>query len=244
MKFVIGDVHGEITKLASLVDIINKFDAHAFFVFIGDYIDKGENSRTTLAYLTSLSGVKPCCFLMGNHEYCWINLYNKAKDFQTYLLKFGALNTMQSFGCSNISVTRQAMLDEFQFFFNSLKPFYQTGSFLITHSGIDPVHFHTPIGDISIQDFLFNRYKFISSHGLFRDEMRFIFGHTGFFKPYVDDFKIGIDTAACFLPEQPLTAFCLDENIFINSNGVVEDCAVQADHCPNIVRMRPWRTID
>jgi hypothetical protein len=39
-----------------------------------------------------------------------------------------------------------------------------------------------------------------------------IFGHTGFYYPYSNEYKIGVDTAACFLETQPLTAFCIENN--------------------------------
>ena len=45
MNFVIGDIHGEVTKLKSLIKLIDKNEANPSFIFIGDYIDKGEKFK-------------------------------------------------------------------------------------------------------------------------------------------------------------------------------------------------------
>lgn len=243
MNFVIGDVHGEVTKLKALVDHVDSFGDRLSLIFVGDYIDKGEDSKDALGYLTSLVGRRSCHFLLGNHEYCWMNLNDVERDFQSYLLKYGGLNTVQSFGCKNVFAARDLILENYGEFFSSLKPFHQTDDFVITHSGIDPDDFQTPIEDIPLEKLLFNRYRFIANRGYYLDRYRVIFGHTGFFRPYIDDFKIGIDTAACFLKEQPLTAYCIEGDFFVNSNGEVQPCRIHYDYCPNIVRVKPWRSI-
>ena len=65
MNFVIGDVHGEVTKLKSLIKLIDKNEANPSFIFIGDYIDKGENSKKLLDYLIELKSKYPIIFLLG-----------------------------------------------------------------------------------------------------------------------------------------------------------------------------------
>ena len=47
MKFIIGDIHGEITKLKLLVKFIKDIDDKPELIFIGDYLDKGESSKKT-----------------------------------------------------------------------------------------------------------------------------------------------------------------------------------------------------
>jgi hypothetical protein len=118
-----------------------------------------------------------------------------------------------------------------------------TDEFLITHSGIpDKLYLLPDLRNIDSADFLFNRYDFIKSDKLYLNKYKIIFGHTGFFTPYVDNFKIGIDTSACYLFNQPLTAFCIDSRLFINSLGECTNLGeINRDCCPNIVRVKPWR---
>ena len=77
--FFVGDIHGD---LAALVGILNyllaegalddNFQAtpHNSFVFLGDYVDRGRQSKAVLAALFALKCLNPdCVFLMrGNHD--------------------------------------------------------------------------------------------------------------------------------------------------------------------------------
>ena len=48
MTFVIGDIHGEITKLKALINNIFYLDKNPHLIFIVDYINKVENSKEVL----------------------------------------------------------------------------------------------------------------------------------------------------------------------------------------------------
>ena len=70
--YAIGDIHGSLRALSSL---IGKCEHEAAgrpmkFVFIGDYIDRGSNSRGVIDYVMNLQsrlGANAIC-LLGNHE--------------------------------------------------------------------------------------------------------------------------------------------------------------------------------
>lgn len=245
MNFAIGDVHGELTKLKFLLGVIFAIDKNAKLLFIGDYLDKGEDPYKTLKYLTELSAEKECIFLRGNHEYYWELLQNDTDEYAAYLTKYGGKNTMQSLG-ENTSVlgTKEKLFAEFAPFFKGLQNFYMTDHFVLTHSGIPATAFSMPVEAIPVKDLLFNRYAFIQTKELFHNK-KIIFGHTGFYAPYYDGFKIGIDTAACYLKQQPLTAFCLDENFFLNSNNDrIHLSAISQSFCPAIPRVKAWRQLN
>lgn len=244
MIFIIGDIHGEFSKLQSLVKHILRIDSYPLLIFIGDYLDKGESPRLVLDYLVNLSGKYDCIFLMGNHEYIWLNLVQSSEKYEQYLLKYGAENTITSFRCSGLFETRSKMLSEYAYFFENLKSYWMNNEFIAVHSGIAPKDYDKCLDDIQPRDFLFNRYDFIKKQELFQGKYKVIFGHTGFYQPYVDKYKIGIDTAACFLENQPLSAICLDNMHFYNSNN--ENYRVdynKFDFCPMIPRNKPWRAL-
>lgn len=243
MNYVIGDIHGEITKLSVLIDNIFKIDAFPSFVFIGDYIDKGENSRLVLDFLLDLNNKCQCVFLRGNHEHYWLSLDKNNVEIEQALFRYGAKNTIESFNTNDIYITQKLLLDRYSLLFNNLKDFYIIDNFVITHSGIPPSQFQKELEDIKQVDFLFNRYDFIGKNELFKNKI-VIFGHTGFYYPYYDGFKIGLDTSACYINEQPLTAFCTCNNLFINSSGdQYELSSLSIDSCPVIPRVTPWRMI-
>ena len=241
MKFVVGDVHGEVTKLRQLINYIEKISLEPEFIFIGDYIDKGESSKKTIEFLIDLNIRYKCVFLEGNHEYIWSNL-SKENNFDEYLLKYGGVLTVNSFSESyNFYQVQNILLNDYKTFFENLIPFWESDDFVITHSGIPPHLYEMRLEDIDKKDLLFNRYDFINNNNNYKNKV-VIFGHTGFYSPYYDGVKIGIDTSACYLKEQPISAFCLDYKFFINSNNSrLELDEIDKNNCPNIVRVKPWR---
>jgi serine/threonine protein phosphatase 1 len=242
MKFVIGDIHGEISKLRDLVKNILLIDSKPDLVFIGDYLDKGEDVNETIGYLLNLAGKYSCTFLFGNHEYLWLNLYSDISKNESYLEKYGGVRTMISLGGKSIKETHEILLKRFDDFFSILVPFWKYGTFVAVHSGIHPADFASELADIPLKNLLFNRYEFLAHDELYLGKNQVIFGHTAFYSPYVTKSKIGIDTAACFGKEQPLTAFCTDDNFFINSdNTLLRKKDILENSCPNIVRSKPWR---
>ena len=242
MRFVIADIHGEITKLKKLINHILRIDKQPYLVFIGDYLDKGESSYEVLKYLVDLSDYYECIFLFGNHEYIWLNLYEDFEKNSSYLIRYGGRNTIESFGCNSIEETYHKMIAEFSDFFSNLTNYWSNDEFIVVHSGILSNDYDKPIEEIPVDRLLFNRYDFLKNRQLYMKKYKIIFGHTGFYYPYIDSFKIGIDTAACYLGEQPLTAFCLDNQKFYNSK---EESFSRKEYsttmCPIIVRVKPYR---
>ncbi|HYA02766.1 MAG TPA: metallophosphoesterase, partial [Syntrophobacteria bacterium] len=49
--FVVGDIHGCLDKLQDLMKRIDPVPGRDQLVFLGDYIDRGENSRGVVDYL-------------------------------------------------------------------------------------------------------------------------------------------------------------------------------------------------
>lgn len=81
----IGDIHGCYTALKNyLVDGIKDDE---FYVFIGDYLDRGIENVETLKFIASISEKPNVVLLEGNHERwlsCYVNdLPAKSNDFET-----------------------------------------------------------------------------------------------------------------------------------------------------------------
>ncbi len=154
--------------------------------------------------------------------------------------------TIKSFNANSLLETQQILLYDYASLFNSFVSYHIEGAYFISHSGIDPIYFNLDLTDkIDNKLFLFNRYRFINHEGLFKQKYKMIFGHTGFFMPFVDEYKIGIDTGACYLQDQPLTSFCLENEKFYNSDSLDYDLyAIKGDFCPNIIRTKPYRMYD
>lgn len=67
--FVIGDIHGCLVMLNRLMDKIAWRPDKDRLIFLGDYIDRGENPKGVVDYILALKrcSSKVEC-LMGNHE--------------------------------------------------------------------------------------------------------------------------------------------------------------------------------
>lgn len=237
MRFIIGDIHGEIYKLKQLISHIQQIDKNSHLIFIGDYINKGENSKETLSFLLTLPN---SIFLMGNHEYYLLE-FLKNRKFKEKVLQYGEKTTFIDFN-TDITNLKEKIYLPYKSFFDNLQIYYETNKYFISHAGIDTTYINSPLKAIPLEKFILNnRYEFIKS-SVKRDNKKFIFGHTGFTHPYVDDTKIGIDTSAVYAKENPLTAFCLDEEFFINSfNEKTHLKEYPANICPNIIRKPPYR---
>jgi serine/threonine protein phosphatase 1 len=71
MIYAIGDIHGQHTMLHALLEKLSNLPLNASdtLVFLGDYIDRGENTRAVIDTLLQWRGNYPqTVFLRGNHE--------------------------------------------------------------------------------------------------------------------------------------------------------------------------------
>lgn len=236
MTYVIGDIHGEITKLIQLIRNIKVRDNQPKFIFLGDYINKGENSKKVLEYLRKF---RDSIFLMGNHEYYLLE-YIKNNNYKDKLELYACDSTFSDFDV-NFENLYEKIYIPYKDFFENLITFYEIDDFIISHAGINPKYKDEKLQDIPKEEFLFNRYNFITYEDKIKNRI-IIFGHTGFNYPYYDGYKIGIDTAAVYSEVNPLTAFCLEKRLFINSLNEIQYLAdFKLDRTSWINRKEPYR---
>ncbi len=77
--FVIGDIHGDLDALRTLVARMPDVGASDTLVFLGDYIDRGPKSREVVTVVRGLdrdTGCKVVC-LRGNHEDAWLRVIDE-----------------------------------------------------------------------------------------------------------------------------------------------------------------------
>ena len=155
--YAIGDIHGRFDLFMDLMGIICE-DAHSkkderqtCFVFMGDYIDRGENSAEVLQTLTSLArmGSKHIVFLRGNHEAALQQFLISPKDAAEWL-DFGGLQTLLSFGIqpprfsagqSDLIRVRDDLamaLSAYQLLFDTMVDVHRSGDVVFAHAGVDP----------------------------------------------------------------------------------------------------------
>lgn len=104
--YAIGDIHGRADLLVRmLAAIVADADAHrdgrrVRLVFMGDYIDRGDESRRTLETLRSLADATPAdgvVFLRGNHEAALLDFVENPVAGAGWL-DFGGRQTLGDYG--------------------------------------------------------------------------------------------------------------------------------------------------
>jgi len=196
--FAIGDIHGCADSLRRLVERLPYDPGHDRLVFLGDYINRGPDSRAVLDFLCGLAENDPgAVFLMGNHEYLLVE-YLRGRDptLLPYLRRMGIEAMAASYGGTD----RDAALADLSFlpdahraFLDCLRPYHRERGYLFVHAGIAP---GVPLADNDIPSLCEVRDHFFTTPtGL--DE-KIVFGHTPFELPLVTPDKIGIDTGAAY----------------------------------------------
>ena len=187
-SFIIGDLHGCRKMLEEMLEIIPWDRERDNLILIGDYIDRGDDSKGVIEILIRLmesySNVK--C-LMGNHESLFLE-YFLGRNEETFLVN-GGVATLKSYSLNGkVHIPPQHIS-----FIMSLETLVELDEYYIVHAGLMP---GIEIEKQSLKDILWIRDDFIFSDYNFGKKV--IFGHTPFSSPYITDNKIGLDTGAVF----------------------------------------------
>jgi serine/threonine protein phosphatase 1 len=208
--YAIGDLHGSLDLLrrleGSIGDDIAAGGAHLahFIVFLGDYVDRGWQSRDLVQHLAQppQDSVRRVV-LLGNHD-AWLRDYLRGLPVGGGWLRYGGDATMVSYGVtlspgaddeSRLQATRWAMLDavpsEHVDFLERLEIAFSLGDYFFCHAGIRP---NVPLASQATEDLIWIRDPFLDWRG---DPGKVVVhGHTVEDRPVVRRNRIGIDTGA------------------------------------------------
>ncbi len=130
-RFVIGDIHGCSKALRALVEAIDP-TAEDELVFLGDYIDRGPDSRDVIDQLIALRDRCNVVTLRGNHEIMLLGVALHNLDPDPWL-RSGGQATVTSYGGSLDKIPADHLA-----FFQDLRPFYETSDAIFVHAGYQP----------------------------------------------------------------------------------------------------------
>lgn len=218
--YAVGDIHGRMDLLLRLVDLIDADAAtlpegtKAQIIFLGDYIDRGLQSRNVVEYFASgaLDRYDPV-YLLGNHEEALLR-FREEPTFGKQWAQFGGAETLYSYGFAPPNVRAslssheemaaaraawekvwtefRARLPESHLnFMESLKPYHVAGDYLFVHAGLRP---GLGLERQTERDMLWIREEFLHDRAPFPHLV--VHGHTPEDAIYRDDRRIGLDTGA------------------------------------------------
>lgn len=205
--YCIGDIHGRADLLKKIHDKIQidaeLYDGKKTIVYLGDYVDRGEQSRQVIDILLKnpLENFE-AVYLKGNHEQAMMDFIAFPGAAAAWL-SFGGREALNSYGIPLAHIpsmsevgTLAKKLDEKlpdqhrAFMINSLYH-WRCGSYYFVHAGIRP---GVELEDQSIEDQLWIREDFLGStlsHGAI-----VVHGHSISTVPELLPNRIGIDTGA------------------------------------------------
>ncbi|MCI5059631.1 MAG: serine/threonine protein phosphatase [Alphaproteobacteria bacterium] len=208
--YAIGDVHGYADILARMHDLIEadyqeRPVNRAQIVYLGDYVDRGPDSKGVLDQLVERELHAPDfehIFLLGNHENGMMEFMAEPEGIRQDWLEWGGIEALQSYGVepdmgkpfTGQLRTLAAQLGEampltHHEFLKNLKLFYEVGDYFFVHAGIRPgVSLHKQ----TKQDLTFIREPFLSHDK--PHEKRVIHGHTAMKEVEVKHNRINLDS--------------------------------------------------
>lgn len=129
----IGDIHGCRTALETLIEEINP-TAEDLIVTLGDYVDRGPDSRGVIDSLIELGRRTRLVGILGNHEQMMLEVLHSGRSHHAWL-RYGGLETLESYGFNG---DLDFLPPEHQTFLDSLGDFYRSEDFFFTHAAYDP----------------------------------------------------------------------------------------------------------
>jgi serine/threonine protein phosphatase 1 len=131
--FAISDIHGCFRPFYEMVVNILELKKSDRLILLGDYIDRGEQSKEVIDFIIDLQktgfDIKA---LIGNHELMLIDSWNDPDNMLLWSMN-GGLMTLESFGVENIREIDNHYLD----FFNSLCYYVILGNVIFVHAGFN-----------------------------------------------------------------------------------------------------------
>lgn len=184
------------------MDLVPLHGPTALEIYVGDYIDRGDDSRGVVELLIQRAEQTKTVFLRGNHEQLMLDFVAGTVDFSIWK-QVGALATLRSYGvqasqfgflapqATMRSSLKQAIDARHARFFDDTIPYWVAGAYLFVHAGVRP---GIPLEEQQPIDLMGIRQQFLEFKGSF--EHIVVHGHTPTQFPEFRHNRINVDTAA------------------------------------------------
>ncbi len=209
--YAVGDVHGSLGPFADIVDQIRVDAAEArtfgltpIAIFLGDYVDRGADSRTVVDRLATdpLPGIETQ-FLLGNHEAAMLDFLTAPERGEAWLT-YGGMETLLSYGVRVRGEGRPRLADlsaqlveklpaRHKSFLEALRPMATFGDYAFVHAGVLP---GVALEAQRVEDLIAIREEFLEARGWHGKMV--VHGHSIVEAPEFRSNRIAIDTGAYF----------------------------------------------
>ncbi len=203
--YAIGDIHGCTSLLVKMFDAIGQHlssypvGEHRI-ITLGDYCDRGQDSKGTIEYLIERQKDGNLICLMGNHDQRMIEFINSPAETGEIFMRFGGGPALVSYGIDiegeldfrSIARELKSVIPRSHLsFLNNLELMHEEGDYVFAHAGIRP---GVALEEQEPKDLLWIRNTFLNHEGSFGKVV--VHGHT-----ISDEFdtprnRINVDTGA------------------------------------------------
>lgn len=217
--YAIGDVHGRLDLLSAMheriaAEIARDRPADWRVVHLGDYVDRGPQSRQVLDLLAAACAGEPRILaLLGNHDEGLLDFLANPENGRLFI-DYGGFDTAASYGVvlrtGSMAALREshrqllaAMPRAHAAFLRDLPRSLSFGDFFFCHAGVRP---GVALDAQDPGDLVWIRGEFLRHPGLY--EKVVVHGHTPGPEPEVMPNRVNVDTAA--FASGRLTALVVD----------------------------------
>jgi serine/threonine protein phosphatase 1 len=167
MRLVIGDIHGCLTALETLWEAVRP-GPDDLVVTLGDYVDRGPDSRGVIDFLLTKKETHRLVSLMGNHEIQMIRALETRADRQRFLSDLcGGRETLDSYGGSFEDVP-ESHWD----FMRNAALYHELEDHILVHAGVEA---NLPVDQQDPETYYYQRFFLQQPH---QSGKRVICGHT------------------------------------------------------------------
>ncbi|MDA7865300.1 serine/threonine protein phosphatase [Akkermansiaceae bacterium] len=167
MKLVIGDIHGCRTALETMFEVVVPSNED-LIVTLGDYVDRGPDSKGVIDYLLEKKRTHKLVHLMGNHEIQMIRALETKQDCERFLSGMcGGRDTLESYGGGFEDVP-----EEHWEFIKKAELYHELDAFILVHAGVEA---GLPVDEQDRETYYYQRFYSQQPH---RSGKTVVCGHT------------------------------------------------------------------
>ena len=134
----IGDIHGCSLALETLLDEIAPRPDDVI-VTLGDYVNRGPNSRAVIERLIALEYQCTLIPILGNHDQTLLGSLTNERRGLSNLLGMGGRATLESYGAGKITEADLKRIPAEHFaFFRRCRGYYETDTHIFVHAQYEP----------------------------------------------------------------------------------------------------------
>ncbi|GGF23735.1 serine/threonine protein phosphatase [Halobacillus andaensis] len=129
---VVSDIHGEMEKFERVLDKASYRPEKDQLILLGDYVDRGPQSREVVKKVKELVENDGAIALKGNHD----DLFIRAKDDKKAKAQWemnGATSTFDSY-----NQNAEEVREDQEWMRNHLWLYYETDNYIFVHAGLKP----------------------------------------------------------------------------------------------------------